>query len=111
MEVTKDETAQEAAPQMSDLDRKREQERLDIITRNRMAEEQSRANACIAELDILCKKYNCVLIADVRMIGAGRNVEQTLNVGLRALPAETISEADMKVEAPAEIQPTDGKEK
>lgn len=50
------------------------------------AEEKGRVASFIPELDELCKKWNVALIGDIRFIGVGSNVQQTINIGAQALP-------------------------
>ncbi len=48
-------------------------------------EEKSRVEGFKSEIDALCKKWNVVLMADIRFIGVGTNVSPTINVGVQAI--------------------------
>lgn len=85
---------------LSEKEQKAIIEKAQIDERNSRAEMQSRASGFQKELAELTKHWNVTLIADVRFMGIGNNMEMVGNVAISPLPAqkETAPSSDLNVE-------------
>ncbi len=82
MEVTKTEEVVDAVPVkvLTEKEKAIEIEKAQIADRNRSAEEKSRVDGFIPELNALQKKWNVSLVAKVEFTGVGTNISQRLDV-------------------------------
>ena len=86
MEVLKKEVDPNVVAPVSEHEKQKALAKVAADERSKNEEENARAQGFMKDLEVLIRKWDVRLIADLRMIGFGNVIEQTLNVGCKPMP-------------------------